>query len=81
MILSLESMRRHDPRDLRCTFKVGDRIRLTKMENDPCPVEIGTTGTVSLEPVWFQNAWTVGVKWDNGRTLNLLWPVDQAEKI
>lgn len=62
-------------------FHAGDRIRLTEMGPDPCPIEPGATGTVSRDPGWFHDAWQVMVKWDNGRTLMLCVPPDRAEKI
>lgn len=68
--------------------KIGDRIRLVDMPDDPCPIEKGATGTVT-------NIFTYGkatlvhghpysqvsVKWDNGRTLALVVPPDVFEII
>ena len=59
---------------------IGKRIMLTRMEDDPNPIPEGSTGTV-LEvvqaaygrPHWYQ----VWVKWDNGRSLNLICPHDR----
>lgn len=62
-------------------FAEGDRIRLVSMTNDPDPIEAGAAGTVELPPGWFQDAWQIIVKWDNGRTLSLVVPPDVAEKI
>lgn len=60
-----------------CPHPIGTRIRTTgAMENDPDPIEIGSTGTVTGgngEQLW--------VAWDDGRTLNLLPQVDPYEVI
>lgn len=61
-----------------CTFKRGDRVELITMPNDPNPIEPGTRGTVILDPVWVFDSWQIGMKWDNGRTLNLSVPPDRA---
>lgn len=59
--------------------KVGDRIRLTRMPDDPLPIEAGTEGTVHsvsevrMRPYW----WSIGVTWDNGRGLSLSVPPDE----
>lgn len=56
--------------------QVGDRIRLTRMENDPAPIAIGAEGVV--DRVEEKHSWgttnpgQIGVKWDNGRTLMLV---------
>lgn len=60
--------------------KVGDRIRLLAMPNDPDPVPVGSTGTVShVFPPTSLGGQQVGVEWDNGRSLLLLVGVDQFE--
>ena len=73
---------------MRQSFTVGDRIRLTKMDNDPCPIEVGAEGTIEqVQPDMYSvNSRTTGgqivtVKWDNGRTLRLIWPEDQFDVI
>lgn len=47
----------------------GDLIRLDEMPNDPCPVEVGTTGTVTAvkRPVN-----QIDVKWNAPRSLALV---------
>lgn len=64
-------------------FHTGDRIRCTQMTNDPDPIPVGTCGKVTgiqfLELV--PCSWQVDVAWENGRTLSLLWPHDQAESV
>lgn len=54
----------------------GDRVRMVGvMPNDPCPIEVGTEGTVTgLGPDtshWHMTQ-QIYVDWDNGRTLILL---------
>lgn len=53
--------------------EVGDRIELLNMPDDPDPVKPGTTGTVTSVDTRMD---VVGVKWDDGRTLNLVLGVD-----
>ena len=51
-----------------CPHPVGTRVEMVGlMPNDPCPVEVGTKGTVTGG-----NAAQIYVDWDNGRTLILL---------
>ena len=52
---------------LRQRYTQGTRICLDHME-DLCPVESGTKGTV----IGVDDIGSIMVKWDNGRTLNLL---------
>jgi len=61
------------------TLRPGDRIRLIAMPDDPDPIPVGSTGTVTFvnehgsgERTWFQ----IGVDWDNGRNLMLSVPPD-----
>ena len=58
--------------------KVGDRIRLIHMPEDPDPIPTGSLGTVrAIHPHdrWIQ----VEVDWDNGRRLMLSLPDDLIE--
>jgi len=60
---------------LRNQVRAGMRIRLARMDDDPHPVPIGTTGTVvSAEEVG--DFTHIEVSWDNGRTLSLVTPPD-----
>ena len=66
---------------MKAPFKVGDRIMLIGMPNDPDPVPHGTQGTVEsvLCMTWPEQEWAqVTVKWDNGRRLSLCVPPDIA---
>jgi len=58
--------------------KIGDRIRLILMADDPDPIPTGTLGTVrEIRP---NHGWTqVEVDWDNGRQLMLTLPEDHVE--
>ena len=61
--------------------RIGDRIRLVAMPNDPAPQQVGELGTVTGcrrnggDDGWFQ----IDVAWDNGRTLMLVSPPDEFE--
>lgn len=62
--------------------QVGDRIRLIAMQDDPDPIEPGSTGMVTGvirhgegREMWLQ----IDVDWDNGRTLMLVSPPDRFE--
>jgi hypothetical protein len=62
-------------------FNVGDRIELVFMGvDDPCPIEEGAQGSVNSVQ-YFEDSWQVGVTWDNGRTLSLVMPPDEAKLI
>ena len=61
--------------------RIGDRIRLVAMPNDPAPQQVGELGAVTGcrrnggDDGWFQ----IDVAWDNGRTLMLASPPDEFE--
>lgn len=56
-------------------LKLGDRIRLVSMADDPDPIPAGSLGTVLR--VHDHEEWTqVEVAWDNGRQLMLSLPED-----
>ena len=61
-------------------LKVGDRIRLIQMVDDPDPIPAGTIGTVT--EIHIHSDWTqIEVSWENGRKLMLVSPPDKFEII
>lgn len=52
----------------------GDRIRMTGlMPDDPCPIPVGTEGTVrEVNPYFFEGRQQIYVDWDDNRSLILL---------
>lgn len=59
-------------------LKVGDRVRLVSMTDDPDPIPEGEIGTVIA--VYPQDGWhQVDVQWDCGRSLMLVIPPDRVE--
>ena len=61
--------------------RVGDRIALVTMGDDPAPIPRGTQGTVTGVSYWVGGEWNIGVRWDNGRTLGLVIPEDKFVKL
>lgn len=59
----------------------GDRIRLIKMQNDPCPVPQGTTGHILGVSALGAGRYSISVAWDVPRSLALVWPQDRFEVI
>ena len=57
--------------------RVGDRVTLVRMGDDPSPIAPGTVGTVTGVSCWVGGEWNIGVRWDNGRTLGLVSPGDR----
>ena len=62
--------------DLSIYDLIGKRVKLIEMFEDPFPIAPGTEGTV-----YNVGADVINVKWDNGRTLGMIWEVDQYEII
>ena len=60
------------------TIKVGTRIRMGFMPDDPDPIPAGTLGTVrgSNPGLYPGDGDVLWVEWDNGRSLNVLVGVD-----
>ena len=76
----LANERRQQQRPL--PVRIGDRIRLVAMRDDPDPIQIGEVGTVTAcrRNGSGQDAWNqIDVAWDNGRTLMLVSPPDEFE--
>ena len=56
---------------------VGDRVTLVRMSNVPFLVPPSNLGTVTYIARPPGGSWNIGVRWDNGRTLELVYPEDQ----
>ena len=67
------------PNDNYIGCKVGDRIRLMAMPDDPDPLPVGSTGTVTS--VTEGPLAQIGVEWDCGRSLLLIPGTDEFEVI
>jgi hypothetical protein len=64
--------------------RIGDRIRLLDMQDDPDPILPGQTGTVTgvfLHGKGGKEWCQIDVSWDDGRTLLLVSPPDTFEII
>ena len=62
--------------------QIGDRVRLIAMPDDPCPIKAGDTGeVVYLARGIHPGSTQIGVRWDSGRTLSMIHPVDTFEVI
>lgn len=57
-------------------YPIGTRVKLGYM-NDHYAVPIGTLGTVD----YVDDAGQIGVSWDNGSTLSLIYGVDKFEVV
>lgn len=57
-------------------YPIGTRVKLGYMK-DPYAVPIGTLGTVD----YVDDAGQIGVSWDNGSTLSLIYGVDKFEVV
>jgi hypothetical protein len=55
---------------------IGKRIKLINMPNDPQPIERGSWGTIVKHSKVMSDD-ILSVRWDNGRTLNVLFSVDE----
>lgn len=61
---------------LREEYPEGTRVRLVSMDDFQAPAP-GTLGTV----VWVDDIGSIVVRWDNGSSLNVVYGVDQVEKV
>jgi hypothetical protein len=57
-------------------MKVGDRVVLESMDEDPNPVPVGTEGTI-----YHIGGGVVNVEWDNGRNIGLVVGFDKFRVI
>ena len=62
---------------LRALYPEGTRIELVRMHDDPRPIEPGAKGSV----VYVDDAGTIHMRWDNGRSLGLVPSVDEFRVI
>jgi len=62
---------------LRKRYPADTRIRLLEMPDDPCPVPVGTEGTVT----GVDSEASLLVEWDNGQSLNVIHLIDRVEII
>lgn len=65
-------------------MKVGDRVKMVYMPDDPSPIPAGTTGTITrVNPVHMgpRSFTQYSVDWDNGRHLFCIVPPDQLQVI
>ena len=84
MVRTHERLVANEHRQQAAPVRVGDRLRLIAMQDDPDPIQIGEVGTVTGcrrngggRDAWFQ----IDVSWDNGRMLMLVSPPDEFEII
>ena len=63
-------------------MKAGAKIKMVAMIDDPDPIPPGTTGVVLSVQHGFRPGETVlAVRWDNGRSLNVVTPPDIVVEI
>ena len=65
-------------------FAMGDRIELVRMGEDPDPIPPGEQGEVLMCTTYTHGDVTytqVAVKWDCGRSLSVVLPVDRIRKV
>ena len=63
--------------NIKKTYPPGTRIKLIEMDDPYAPVPSGTRGTVTF----VDDAGTVHMKWDNGRTLGIVPNVEDFRKL
>ncbi len=68
---------REQVESIRKNYPPGTRIILNNMNDPYSPVESGTSGTVR----YVDDAGTLAVAWDNGRSLSLVPGVDSYRKL
>ena len=59
--------------------QVGDRVELAEMTGEDLPR--GLCGTVTFIANVIEGEQDIGVKWDNGSNLNLIYPLDDFKVV
>jgi hypothetical protein len=62
-------------------LKVGARVRLLNMPDDPNPLPPGSEGTINYVGKFPGEGQQIGVTWDSGSTLMLIVGVDEFELV
>ena len=62
---------------IRKQYPAGTKVRMIRMEEDRNPIQPGTVGTVA----YVDDAGSVHMKWENGRTLAFIPGIDSVEII
>ena len=62
---------------IKSNYPVGTRLELISMNDPYSPVEPGTRGTVA----YVDDIGSIGMKWDNGRSLSLIPGEDSFRKL
>ncbi|MBN2882066.1 MAG: DUF4314 domain-containing protein [Clostridia bacterium] len=68
---------RKEVENIKAQYPVGTRVELIGMDDPYAPIESGTQGTVEI----VDDAGTLHMKWDNGRTLGIVPGEDQFKVI
>lgn len=61
--------------------KKGDIIELLEMVNDPQPLDVGDKGEVTGVVPWSNGEVQIQVRWESGRGLHLIYPIDKFKII
>lgn len=59
----------------------GDTVELISMDNDPKPISVGDKGVVYMVNPIGNGEVQIGVEWESGRKLFLLYPEDKFKII
>lgn len=62
---------------IKSVYKKGERVICYGMQDPYAPIQYGMMGTVTL----VDDIGTIHVRWDNGRTLGIIYGVDNFAKI
>jgi hypothetical protein len=73
----MKMLNKNEVTALREQYPVGTRLVLTAEMQDPAPIAEGMRGTV----VYVDDCGHIGMKWDNGRNLNIIIGEDGFRKL